>query len=242
MKNKLKFILIVLIFPLILISLIYSSPQENINRKVVLELFTATWCGPCAIYGPLVDKIYDQFPREAILVRNQVWHDGLDTRETNNRANFYGIRGVPTLVINGKYSIHPGSYNEILKIVGDLIKENPLYIIKIQDLKRNNAKISFKIKIESLDKSKRNLKLFVILLENLVHYEGRNREKEHRFVIRDYIPDEKGTNLKINPQELLETKIEYNLPKNFSSNKFSVVVFLQDVSTREIFNGEKIQL
>ncbi len=242
MKNKLKLLLPFSIFLLISISFIYSSHEENISRKVVLELFTATWCGPCARYGPLADKIHDQFPREIILVRNQVWQDGLDTKETNNRANFYGIKGVPSLVINGKYVIHPGYYNEILKIVGDFLNEKPLYIIKIEDLKIINNKVSFKIKIESLDKKTRNLKLFVILSENLVHYEGRNGEKEHRFVIRDYIPDERGTSLKINPKELLEIMVEYNLQRDFSPNKFSIVVFLQDISTKEIFNGEKVQL
>lgn len=243
MKIRLKFSLITLIFTfLFFIFHTYSFPKENTNRKVILELFTATWCGPCARYGPLVDKIYNQFSNKVILLRNQVWQDGLDTKETNNRAEFYKIDGVPTLVINGKYSIHPGYYYEILEIINDILKEKPIYSIEIYDLKKNNNKITFKVGIESFAETTKNLKFFVILYEKLVHYEGRNGEKEHRFVIRDYIPDDKGTSLKINPRESLELKVEFDLPKNYSRNKFSIAVFLQDSVTQEIYNGEKIEL
>ncbi|MCS7202645.1 MAG: thioredoxin [Dictyoglomus sp.] len=237
-----KFLLKIFIIFLLFLTSTYSSPQENVSRKLVLELFTATWCGPCARYGPLVDKIYDQFSNQIILLRNQVWHDGLDTKETNNRANYYRIEGVPTLIINGKYAIHPAYYDEIIEIINDILKEKPIYSLEIYDLKRSGNKISFKIGIESLSNTTKNLKLFVIFYEKLVHYEGRNGEKKHRFVIRDYIPDERGKSIKINPKENLELKIEYDLHKNFSPNKFSIAVFLQDVNTKEIYNGEKIEL
>ncbi len=106
------------------------------------------------------------------------------------------------------------------------MKKKPLYTVKIQDFKRNNTKVSFKVVIKSLDKSTKRPTLFMLLCEDLVCYEGSDGKKEHRFVVRDYIPDERGIELEINLQEMLEVKLDYSLPANFKLNKFYIVIRL----------------
>jgi thiol-disulfide isomerase/thioredoxin len=115
-KLILIFILTLLIFTSLINFNYVRSSSFGVKRKVLMELFTATWCGPCAKYGPYVDETYNIYGKDkVILLRNQVWNDGLDTEETNNRCNFYGVNGVPTLYVNGKFEYHPANYSDYRK-------------------------------------------------------------------------------------------------------------------------------
>jgi len=92
-------LLLTFLFMLLPVGIGNNSVKSEVKRKALLELFTATWCGPCAAYGPNADKLYDEMGGDkVILLRNQAWDDGLDTEETNGRCDFYGVTGVPSLL------------------------------------------------------------------------------------------------------------------------------------------------
>jgi peroxiredoxin/outer membrane lipoprotein-sorting protein len=86
--------------------------------KVVMLDFWATWCGPCRIQMPAVERIYQEFKNKGLVVFT------VNQRETADRAKAYiqkysytsttlldsqgevgrqyGVRGIPTLVIVGR--------------------------------------------------------------------------------------------------------------------------------------------
>ena len=71
--------------------------DENFENEViksegtVLVDFYATWCGPCKIMSPIVDKIADE--------RTDVKVCKIDVDEGRDTAIKFGIMSIPTLMI-----------------------------------------------------------------------------------------------------------------------------------------------
>lgn len=58
----------------------------------VLVDFTATWCGPCKVLSPIIDKL-------ATELEGKVKVGKLDIDESPGVSSRYGIRGVPTVMV-----------------------------------------------------------------------------------------------------------------------------------------------
>jgi thioredoxin 1 len=58
----------------------------------VLVDFTATWCGPCKVLGPIVEKL-------ATELGGKVKVGKLDIDESPSVTAKYGVRGVPTVMV-----------------------------------------------------------------------------------------------------------------------------------------------
>ncbi len=68
------------------------------SDKPVLVDFTASWCGPCKVLSPILDKIADESQGKFKVVK-------VDIDEAPTTAARYGIRGVPTVVAFEKGAI-----------------------------------------------------------------------------------------------------------------------------------------
>jgi thioredoxin 1 len=78
--------------------------------------FSAVWCGPCRVLGPIVEKVADD-------LKGQVRVGKLDIDDSPVTATKFGIRGVPTVVVfkGGKESgRHVGVTNKdtLVKLLG----------------------------------------------------------------------------------------------------------------------------
>ena len=58
----------------------------------VLVDFTATWCGPCKLLSPVVEKLSDE-------LAGKVKVGKLDIDDASDTATRYGIRSVPTVLV-----------------------------------------------------------------------------------------------------------------------------------------------
>lgn len=58
----------------------------------VLVDFWATWCGPCRMLSPIVDKVAENFVNKVNFVK-------VNVDECPETANEYNIRSIPTLLI-----------------------------------------------------------------------------------------------------------------------------------------------
>ena len=65
------------------------------NKKVLVDLY-ATWCGPCKMLAPIVEKVSNE---ESDLVVLKV-----DIDENEDIAAAFGVEAIPTLLVfeNGK--------------------------------------------------------------------------------------------------------------------------------------------
>lgn len=67
------------------------SFQDLINgEKPVLVDFTATWCGPCKAFAPVLQEFKDEMKEDVRIVK-------IDIDKNQEFAGQMGIRGVPTV-------------------------------------------------------------------------------------------------------------------------------------------------
>lgn len=60
------------------------------NDLVVVD-YWADWCGPCKTFGPIFEKVSEDFP-DAIFAK-------VDTQNEQEIASWFQIRSIPTLMI-----------------------------------------------------------------------------------------------------------------------------------------------
>lgn len=67
--------------------------SELINSdKPVLVDFFATWCGPCKMMNPELEKLKEKVGDQASIIK-------VDVDKNQSVAGTYGVRGVPTLIL-----------------------------------------------------------------------------------------------------------------------------------------------
>ena len=62
------------------------------SDQPVLVDFTATWCGPCKVLAPIVEKLSTE-------LAGKVKVGKLDIDESPGITSKYGVRGVPTVMV-----------------------------------------------------------------------------------------------------------------------------------------------
>ena len=67
---------------------VFADTIEN-NELVILD-FWAEWCGPCKAYGPVYERVSDEFP--------EVVFGKIDTEDQQALAGMFGIRSIPTTI------------------------------------------------------------------------------------------------------------------------------------------------
>jgi thioredoxin 1 len=67
------------------------SNLEDFKQGASVLDFTAAWCGPCKVLGPIVDRLATEF-------KGRVKLGKLDIDAHPDVAGAFGVMGVPTLV------------------------------------------------------------------------------------------------------------------------------------------------
>ena len=86
------------------------------SKEPVLVDFTATWCGPCKMLAPIVEKLADEFAGTYKVGK-------LDIDDAPTVTQRYGVRGVPTVMVfkgGEKVGQHVGVTNKetLVKLLG----------------------------------------------------------------------------------------------------------------------------
>lgn len=62
------------------------------NEKLVVADYTASWCGPCRLISPLMDRLATEYVDRATVVK-------IDIDKNKDNAKKYGIRSIPAVLM-----------------------------------------------------------------------------------------------------------------------------------------------
>jgi len=66
--------------------------ETNIAGKYVLVDFFATWCGPCSVLGPILERVAEEFKEKIVLIKADV-----DKFPIN--AQKFGVDRIPMVIL-----------------------------------------------------------------------------------------------------------------------------------------------
>ncbi len=210
-------------------------------RNVLLELFTATWCAPCAYADPAAEDIKTDYGERVSLLLYHVADDGFDFPSSDARSEDYSVVNLPNLWADGVESITSAesdsqAYNEYQVAVDSrLSKDSPLELEIIHaDLSLGNITLKANLTaISSIPQSSFNVRF--VIYENRLLYDVPKPNTIYNYVVRDI--EERSVDVSSLPMTITQT-FDHNTLWNYSN--MGAVVFAQIGDIGEVLQSHSM--
>ncbi|MCK9399563.1 MAG: Omp28-related outer membrane protein [Bacteroidales bacterium] len=222
-----------------------SVAQQVPRDKAVVEIGTGTWCQYCPGAAMGADDLIANGYQVAIIE----YHNGDPYANTysNARNSYYGVPGFPTAYFDGLNAVVGGSNTQSMF---------PQYSVKVNQ--RMAIQSSFTIDVEGThtcltdftahitlvkvaSNTSTNLKLHTVVTESHIEVFWQGMD-EVNWVCRLMAPNQNGTPVSFTGGDTQEFDIPFTVDPSWIPEQCEVVIFLQDQSTKEIFQATKLPL
>ncbi len=250
------------------------EPDDG-NRVVLAELFTGTQCPPCMAADVALGAVEQTYPTEDVIALRYHLHiprpDPLTNNSSEARRGFYGVSGTPTIFLNGGSAPFVGGftmshaedgYRKLLNALEPTLAEEAKVTIKANITLKGDA-IDINATADGFDTANENLKLRLVLAENLVRYQASNGIRLHEMVVRSMPGGAEGiaakegklafrtsiplNNLKSEITDYIAQFERTNPLGNFREvpldmHRLTLVAFVQDDSDKTILQSKAVRL
>jgi thiol-disulfide isomerase/thioredoxin len=93
-----------------------ETSLESLRGKIVLLDFWATWCGPCRLTMPLLEKLQEEFPTDLVLLAVNLRESAATVRDY---ARSQGLKSLILLDSNGEVGSLYGSRSIPMQVLID---------------------------------------------------------------------------------------------------------------------------
>lgn len=253
----------------------FAGRQGKSDRVVLVELFTGAECPPCVAADLAFDALGKTFKTSEVVRLQYHLHvpgpDPLTTPEGEKRAEFYRLRGTPSLLLNGREAAPGGGgatagwekYDDYKESLLPLL-ETPAAAKLKASATRKGDKINIDVTASEVQADGgEDLRLRVVLVEEQIAYTGGNKVAEHHHVVRAFAGGVEGEKIakgktvnktltvdldavRKNLREYLDkTDKETPFPKKdrpLDLKNLRVVAFVQNDATREVLQAVQVEV
>ena len=170
------------------------------KKFVFFEHFTQASCGPCAVQNPSFEAIRAQNLNNVHHLSYHTSWPGTDPMNAINpapvqdRVNYYGVSGVPSMHIGKAWSGQPGSVSSAL--IGSVASISAPVEIEVDHLNLGNGDFIANVTVhETGELTANELRLRIALVEREVTYinpPGSNGERDFPNVFREMLTSTEG--------------------------------------------------
>ncbi|NOX47912.1 MAG: T9SS type A sorting domain-containing protein [Chlorobi bacterium] len=234
-----------LILSLLTLTFSATNAQQVDRDKVILEIVTGTWCYYCPGAAMGADDLIANGKEVAVIE----YHNGDDYTNSygSSRQGYYGITGIPTAEFDGIVEVGGGNhttslYPTYLQKYNQRIAIPSSFTIDIEG--GHTGFIDYEINItvtKVAAVSSTNLVLHFALTESEIMENWQGLDKLD-YVERLMRPNQYGTALDFSSGDVNEVTVSFAMQPSWVNEHCEVVAFIQDPSTKEIFQGAKKDL
>ncbi|MEY3441765.1 MAG: putative signal peptide protein [Bacteroidota bacterium] len=218
-----------------------TASAQATRHNVILEIATGTWCTYCPGAAMGADDLHASGANVGIVEHHD--SDPYETPESVGRygAAYYNVTGFPTAFFDGGNSVVGGSHTTSMFSTYNGKYNTAIGVATPFDITstwaQNGASIDVTATVSQIGAySAGNLRLQACVTEShiQVNWQG---QTEVSFVNRDMYPDQNGQPLTLT-QGGSQT-LNFTMPINpaWVQNEMEIVVWVENGTTKEIFNG-----
>lgn len=228
----------------------------NPTNKILVELFTNTSCIPCVEANQYLDGVYNlsgvtNNDASVIIVR---YHTTLyagdpfylyNTTDNNARMAYYPNSAIvnPRTFLLGSFM---GNFSNTAwtNTLNDKLASTRTFAIVLNntyDTVSRNGSLDIKIK-QASGPVVNDLVYHIAITENDIAYPAPNGETHFNNTLRDLITPPNGQPFSISTGQINSYSAGYSIAGIINQHKTDLTVFVQSLSTKEVFAVEKIKL
>ena len=232
----------------------YLTAEAQVKHVPLVEEFTQASCGPCALQNPAFNALLDQNKGSVVSLKYQTSFPGRDPmnaddpRDVSTRRSYYGVRGVPTAIVDGTYwpkgQVYTGApYNLTQQNINTFTaKTSPISVEVSHDIDALFSTLDIKVVLKNETSSNYSVsgqKLFVAIVEQKLSWRfapGTNGEMEFFNVMRKMLPNANGSTIKSMSAGKSETYTFSVTPPDYVHNvsELKIIAWVQNTRTKEI--------
>ena len=220
------------------------------ERILLLESFTNTSCGYCAMYNPAMDALIATNSDKIAAIKYHVsWPSDQDpmylhnTSENNSRTSYYGVNGVPFVVIDGtRFS---GGPNQVTQNVINQLSalESPMELRLTYEINQAQNTITVYVMGRASTDLMGSLKLYVGVIEKEIHFPaapGNNGERDFYSVMKKMLPNSTGTALgELMAGDYFSYTFTWELANIYNMDQLDAIAWVQNTNTKEVYQACK---
>ena len=223
------------------------------ERMLLLESFTNTGCGPCAMYNPGMDALIANNPDKVVAIKYHVnWPSSVDpmylhnTADNGSRVSYYGVNSVPHVVVDGnRFSGNSGSITQ--SIIDQLsVIESPIQLRLSWELNEAQNTITVHVMGRVSTDIAGSSKLYVGVIEKEIHFNsapGPNGEKDFYDVMKKLLPSSSGQSLgNLEAGGYFAYTFTWELANIYNMDQLDAIAWVQNSNTKEVYQACKSSL
>jgi hypothetical protein len=215
------------------------------RNYVLIEDATGAWCGFCpgAAMG-CDDLLHNGWDVAVIAYHNG---DNYATPESDARIDYYDIQGFPTVVFGGVQQISGGSatasmYSYYVPVVEERLELPTPIKLDLENVVFSDGTVTADAIIEKVSLvPEGDIVLHAVLTESHID-EAWQTMFEMNHAERLMFNGAEGTPVDFSSQDQHTVNVSFNLDETWVPELCELVVFVQHVSSREVFNADKAEV